>query len=319
MNASTYHIEDLETLLLQKEYAALLPEEKTFVHQHIKDEQAYSQMRALLYKMIEESQDDTEWTDPDPRVKQNLDALFSPADNETPIIPFYQNKIFWSLTGIAALFLIGFFIFLPKGQENMELAEVQKPNAVDSIKANPSIENSAQGNSTPVPPPPPPIIQKTDFIPIEITEEEVASPPVEERIEQSLPVTRTPPVDIKESSNNGTAADQENAEPLFTYSENITYLAGDAQLQQDLAHIIQRCMEKSNLDPATPPSKIFVQLNILRDGQVQSVQILRGGENFPTLCQYLRADLKQLGKFRFPTQVNAASMPLTIPLNIRWQ
>jgi hypothetical protein len=56
-----YHIEDLETLLLQKEFEALLEDEKHFVLQHISDQTQYNQLRALLLKMIEESQEDEHW------------------------------------------------------------------------------------------------------------------------------------------------------------------------------------------------------------------------------------------------------------------
>jgi hypothetical protein len=323
MNTSTYHIEDLETLLLQKEYAALLPEEKAFVHQHIKDEPTYSQMRSLLYRLIEESQEEAEWKDPDPHVKQNLDALFSSTENTTPIIPFYQSKLFWSLTGVAALFLIGFFLFMPNDQPGAELAEVKSPVEINSSQDNQSQSPSEQANSTPVPPPPPPVVEKINFTAVEITEEEeVANPPMEDRIEKQVTTdTSHPsaPVSKNESNNFATAADQEESQLVFSAAENITYLSGDQQLQIDIANIVQRCLEKSQFDRSIAPFKIFVQLTILRDGKVQSAQVMKGGESYPALCQLLQTDLKHLGSFRFPSNITANSLPLTIPLNIHWQ
>ena len=321
MNTPTYHIEDLETLLLQKEYSALLPEEKEFVHQHISDEQAYSQMRALLYKMIEESQDESEWTDPDPRVKQQLDTLFHSDDQNTPILPFYQQRTFWSLTGIAAIMVVAFFLFTPKNPDPAVLAE-NKPSTDASLPPNIDADKEAQTqNINPkeiTPPPPPPEIEKIHFTTIEISEEEVSSPPsVQSMAEPSIPhEVQT----VTKSENVDQDANISRAESQTTYSnvqQNPRYTAGDAQLQKDLENIVQNCLQNLKWDQETPPFKMFLQLNISSNGKVQSAVTKKGGESYPALCKMLETEIKQLGPFILDPQANRAQ--LVVPVQIDWK
>ncbi len=75
MDNKNYISEDFETLMIQKSFEELLPEEKTFVLQHVKDQSEYDQLRNLFFQVIELGQEDDDLA-PDPKVKAHLDQLF---------------------------------------------------------------------------------------------------------------------------------------------------------------------------------------------------------------------------------------------------
>ena len=107
MGAKQYISEDFETLLIQKSFEQLLPEEKTFVLQHVQGQEEYDQLRQLFFQVIELGQEDDDLV-PDPKVKQHLDKLFE--DKSNNMIPWYRQPLFWSgISGIAALFVFAFF------------------------------------------------------------------------------------------------------------------------------------------------------------------------------------------------------------------
>jgi hypothetical protein len=107
MGAKQYISEDFETLLIQKSFEQLLPEEKTFVLQHVQGQEEYDQLRQLFFQVIELGQEDDDLV-PDPKVKQHLDKLFEDKSNNS--VPWYRQPLFWSgISGIAAIFIFAFF------------------------------------------------------------------------------------------------------------------------------------------------------------------------------------------------------------------
>lgn len=107
MGAKQYISEDFETLLIQKSFEQLLPEEKTFVLQHVQGQEEYDQLRQLFFQVIELGQENDDLV-PDPKVKQHLDKLFEDKSNNS--VPWYRQPLFWSgISGIAAIFVFAFF------------------------------------------------------------------------------------------------------------------------------------------------------------------------------------------------------------------
>ena len=108
MDNKNYISEDFETLMIQKSFEELLPEEKTFVLQHVKDQVEYDQLRNLFFQVMELGQEDDDLA-PDPKVKAHLDQLFEDGSKNS-VVPWYNTPLFWSsISGIAAVFVIAFW------------------------------------------------------------------------------------------------------------------------------------------------------------------------------------------------------------------
>ncbi len=147
MDNKNYISEDFETLMIQKSFEELLPEEKTFVLQHVKDQAEYDQLRSLFFQVIEIGQEDDDLV-PDPKVKQHLDKLFEDKSNNS--VPWYRQPLFWSgISGIAALFVFAFF-WLNRQENSPQLMAdnpiVQKENSIklerDSMQEDPGLQNN---------------------------------------------------------------------------------------------------------------------------------------------------------------------------------
>jgi hypothetical protein len=147
MGAKQYISEDFETLLIQKSFEQLLPEEKTFVLQHVQGQEEYDQLRQLFFQVIELGQEDDDLV-PDPKVKQHLDKLFEDKSNNA--VPWYRQPLFWSgISGIAAVFVFAFF-WLNRQENSPQLIAdnqfIQKENAIkserDSMQEDPVPQNN---------------------------------------------------------------------------------------------------------------------------------------------------------------------------------
>jgi hypothetical protein len=147
MGAKQYISEDFETLLIQKSFEQLLPEEKTFVLQHVQGQEEYDQLRQLFFQVIELGQEDEDLV-PDPKVKQHLDKLFEDKSNNA--VPWYRQPLFWSgISGIAALFVFAFFWLNQQENSPQLIADnqfIQKENAIkserDSMQEDPIPQNN---------------------------------------------------------------------------------------------------------------------------------------------------------------------------------
>jgi hypothetical protein len=66
-----YDPEDIESLLLHKQFHELYPEEKEFVLRHVASEDEYESLRTTLFLMHDTTHQD-HWEEPDPAIKANL-------------------------------------------------------------------------------------------------------------------------------------------------------------------------------------------------------------------------------------------------------
>ena len=330
MNSPMYHIEDLETLLLQKEFEALLEDEKHFVLQHISDQTQYNQLRALLLKMIEESQEDEHWLEPDPSVKAHLDSLFEQNQKETPIVPFYQHRLFWSLSGVAAIFLVALLLYWPAPYEENTLAQVEKMPSPSPVEESTEVQkNSKDNSSSTVLVPRPPMVEEIHFTDMEITEEEVSAtaPGDIEKEEDSVQLgdddmsIAHAPLQIEHESNKREPSSVSVNEPLLHIPFVPQYIQGEQALMNDTRLCVQRALEKINWDSNEPPFKIYVQLAIDGQGKINSVLFLRGGEHLPELRKAIQKEmLSGLGLFVVPTSKAPSELYLlNLPLNIHIQ
>lgn len=72
---SKYDPEDIESLLLHKQFNELYPEEKEFILQHIETPEEYESLRKTLFDLRDASQQG-EWLEPDASLKKDLMAQF---------------------------------------------------------------------------------------------------------------------------------------------------------------------------------------------------------------------------------------------------
>lgn len=326
MKQPMYHIEDLETLLLQKEFGQLLEDERAFVLQHITNEDEYTQMRSLLFKMIEESQEDEHWQEPDPRVKRDLDALFESASDETPIIPFFRSPLFWSVTGIAATLVIALLFFWPTAPTETTFAQAETSSNIPVQESDPEIEKNSTTQITPPDiKPKPPLVEQIQFTDIEITEEEeVASnapdPLNTEAVDSDVPSATVPHLSEKEILK-GESTVPTSAKTFESYEFQPQYSKGEQELMKDTKNCVQRALQRIQWEKEEPSFKIYVQLNINTKGKVKSVVVLRGGENHPQLLKEIQNELLSgLSLFNVP----AADKPtdtfqFNLPLHIQIQ
>jgi hypothetical protein len=145
MDNKNYISEDFETLMIQKSFEELLPEEKTFVLQHVKDQVEYDQLRNLFFQVIELGQEDDDLA-PDPKVKAQLDQLFE-SDSKKTVVPWYNTPLFWSsISGIAAVFVLVFWWLSVQTPETGLLAE-NRPVETEENSDEPTL-SASKDNST---------------------------------------------------------------------------------------------------------------------------------------------------------------------------
>jgi len=145
MDNKNYISEDFETLMIQKSFEELLPEEKTFVLQHVKDQAEYDQLRNLFFQVIELGQEDDDLA-PDPKVKAHLDQLFE-SDTKKSVVPWYNTPLFWSsISGIAAVFVFVFWWLNVQTPETGLLAE-NRPIETEEKSDEPTL-SASKDNST---------------------------------------------------------------------------------------------------------------------------------------------------------------------------
>lgn len=155
---SKYDPEDIESLLLHKQFNELYPEEKEFVLRHLENEQEYESMRSVLMELKNISSSD-EWLEPDASIKKNLMREFSSEKKSRFVI--WLNSLFafpdrpwYSQRGVQisfGIFILGFMLLRYAGdnQPTSQFAENGKSaneNGVDSTsneRATPLAEQPA--------------------------------------------------------------------------------------------------------------------------------------------------------------------------------
>jgi hypothetical protein len=150
-----YDPEDIEYLMIHKQFHELYPEEKEFVLQHVEGVEEYESMRKMLLELKNSSVQD-DWLTPDASLKKALMAEFAKERKgrfsiwlnslfAMPERPFYrQTGVQWSF-GLVVIAL-GTFIFLQQSTDVKVLAE-NNVTSQEATKSEDGQSNPAQPNS----------------------------------------------------------------------------------------------------------------------------------------------------------------------------
>lgn len=292
-----YQSEDIELLLMQKEFQKLLPEEKEFILTHLEDEAEYTRMRNLLFQFMEIEKNPE--AGPDERVKKSLDALFQ---NEKKTLGIRKMTWFWISSSIAAVFILGYFYF-PKYHDQAEPAALADNQTNVKPETPPAaLEKKAVQES-------PPKINTIEFTSIELTEEPITEN--EESValaDEVLPPSDPGPSatiqrDVKSpaqaESVSDTAMDLDNS--FMEFPPN--YPGGERKLIQDVHSILQNhwikrpeTLEKKNNLSALVTTKLFFKFHVNANGKVDDVQLMKsptmGSEQITSWCTALKNELK---------------------------
>ena len=318
MTNKQYQSEDMEMLLMQKEFSELLPEEKAFVLTHLEDEEEYKRMRNLLYQFIEIEKLPTDG--PDERVKKSLDALFQKEKKGNGIR--YMTWL-WLSSGIAAIFILGYFYFPNSSKMTEPVALAENKIKVEPL---PHPSNEIQKNTIKKAPPK---INTIEFTSIELTEE------VTSTNEDAPNISDV----ILSSPDSGPAADlhmnlktPEEAESMTSTSvekiENAYvefppyYPGGESKLIQDVQTILQNhwikrpeTLEKKNNTTPKVPSKLIFKFHVNANGKVDDVQLVKSKpldqEQITLWCNKLINELKT-----FELKNNGVAGFFVLPINI---
>lgn len=169
---SKYDPEDIESLLLHKQFHELYPEEKEFVLRHLESEQEYESMRSVLMELKNISSND-EWLEPDASIKKNLMKEFSSEKKSRFVI--WLNSLFafpdrpwYSQRGVQiafGVFILGFLLLRYAGEHQSTVQFAEKinsssENSVDStsnetpasLAEKPSVDTTNKNLAIPKPP-----------------------------------------------------------------------------------------------------------------------------------------------------------------------
>jgi hypothetical protein len=186
-----YDPEDIESLLMHKEFSELYPEEREFVLQHIESPAEYASLRKTLYEVIEAGKED-QWLDPEPEIRENLLAQFAKEDRKgfavwlnslfaAPNVTWYRRPaVQFAMAGVAILLVVG-VLFWNRPNPSKELIAENTPSLEnDTVRANPqeeleqaNVELIAENLNAPIPAtlPPAPKVASIEFTEIEVTED----------------------------------------------------------------------------------------------------------------------------------------------------
>jgi hypothetical protein len=291
-------------------------------------------MRNLLLQMIELESDDLP-EGPDDRVKQNLDALFKDQNKARPL---WQTFSFWSISGIAALFILGFFFLYPPSAEHEKLAFADNHiNAKDTLKKEVVIEEGNTNQNTnnganPVMPYITPDVMTEDISTAKDSDREIpiSSSPSDET--DSNPIAAAdaaiPSQNLKDmesvTSVQMTDKKRSSAESdlNITYSKDLAllYPGGGEGLVRDTQKILgnhssNEQLDKVELEIKKNSSRVIFQLDIDKNGNIEKVQMLKGRKVSPQQQQeWEKALKKELKKFNLqsPNQAGTLRFPVIV-------
>jgi hypothetical protein len=186
-----YDPEDIESLLMHKEFSELYPEEREFVLRHIESPAEYASLRKTLFEVIEAGKED-QWLDPEPEIRENLLAQFAKEDRKgfavwlnslfaAPNVSWYRRPaIQFAMAGVAVVLVAG-VLFWNRPKPSSELIAENTPSLEnDTTIANPQeemeqadVELIAENLNAPIPAslPPAPKVSTIEFSTIEVTED----------------------------------------------------------------------------------------------------------------------------------------------------
>lgn len=122
-----YDPEDIESLLLHKQFHELYPEEKEFVLRHLGSPEEYESLRKTLFELRDASRND-EWIEPDAKLKRELMAEFSRERRggffvwlnalfALPSRPWYRQTG-WQVSLASVALIVGLLAFWPAPDTN---------------------------------------------------------------------------------------------------------------------------------------------------------------------------------------------------------
>lgn len=147
-----YDPEDIESLLITKQFSELYPEEKEFVLRHLSDEEQYNSMRKMLIEIREISKSDDLLT-PDAAIKKNLMAEFNREKKgrfsiwlnslfASPDVPWFRQSGVQIAFGVAIV-LIGIFGILPNFNQDTSSVYAETKKEAQSDKSNALADTTA--------------------------------------------------------------------------------------------------------------------------------------------------------------------------------
>jgi hypothetical protein len=197
-----YDPEDIESLLMHKEFSELYPEEREFVLRHIESPSEYASLRKTLHEVIDAGKRD-QWLEPEPEIRENLMAQFVKEERKgfsvwlnslfaAPQLSWYRRPAFQiAFGGFAVLMVAGILYWNRPQTEETLIAE--NTTKQEEIIESPSSQNAnepksadeqliAENLNAPVPAgtPPAPVVAQIQFTEIEVNEEVSQDVPMNE-------------------------------------------------------------------------------------------------------------------------------------------
>jgi hypothetical protein len=137
-----YDPEDLESLLLHKQFHELYPEEKEFVLRHIDTPEEYESMRQTLFE-LRDAASQGDWLQPDASIKKALLAEFSSEQKGLfrvwlnslftwPDVRWYRQPVL-QLAMVVLVITTGVWLLMSSGEQQQLIAEVKTKSSEESI------------------------------------------------------------------------------------------------------------------------------------------------------------------------------------------
>ena len=160
-----YDPEDIESLLMHKQFNELYPEEKEFVLRHVEGPEEYDSLRQTLF-LMHDAADQDEWMEPDPSIRKNLMAQFVSEEKKgffvwlnslfaapsLPDMPWYRKPAMrYAFASVTLLAVIGgTWLYTSRSGDNGQIAVVDSKdvqNQTEATQQSPA-EMTNAGNRT---------------------------------------------------------------------------------------------------------------------------------------------------------------------------
>lgn len=278
-----YDPEDLEFLILHKQFNELYAEEKAFVLQHIESEEEYNELRTTLFILYDQSREG-EMLEPDPSIRESLMAEFGSekkggfrvwlnsvyiSDRPWHKQPVVRLALAACLTGLALIF------FWPENRpadmaaknESGESSGISAPAEVDS---NLFAQQIPQADFPPAPKPLESVIEEISSSPVEDSPMENSTAdnardfnesiaPVSEEMKNlekdnaAAPDIKTVPTTRAEAASGAAATQNTMAEEVFTSSPGSVSQTNNVSISSEQLTLYE--LDEIQFVPANPNAR----------------------------------------------------------------
>lgn len=125
-----YDPEDIESLLMHKQYNELFDDEREFVLQHVKNEEEYNSLRSMLFTLHDQPYQE-EWLEPDPSIKKELLKEFAAEKKGgfmvwlnsifiLPEIKWYRRPAYQMAFATAVVLIGGIWFFAVRNEKSID-------------------------------------------------------------------------------------------------------------------------------------------------------------------------------------------------------